>query len=351
MDKWMIRYLIIIGAMLIALFALKYVYIYFTPFIIAAILASLINPIVNYLNDKIPIHRGFIVIFVLLFLVTILVVFVIVGFSQGYLELNRLLRNLPDYKTLGNQLQWILQQNNQFNELLNNLEISEGVRTSINSNLQMIYDTIRNSLVNLINTVLGFIGMLPMIITILFLSFIATFFISRDANKIKDFMVDLFPEETHLKINKVMNQLNKSAVGYIRALIILISITGVITGIGLSILGNQYALIIAISAALLDLIPIIGPALVFYPWIIFSFLSGNISFGVALLILHLILAAVRSGSEGKIMGESLGLHPLATMISLYAGFRILGGLGILVGPSLLVVVKAIADSQLIVFKE
>ncbi|RQD78497.1 MAG: AI-2E family transporter, partial [Halanaerobium sp. MSAO_Bac5] len=59
------------------------------------------------------------------------------------------------------------------------------------------------------------------------------------------------------------------------------------------------------------------------------------------------LAGVRSASEGKIMGENLGVHPLATMIALFAGFRILGAIGFVVGPTFLVIIKAVTDSELV----
>lgn len=186
---------------------------------------------------------------------------------------------------------------------------------------------------------------------ILFISFIATFFISKDRDKIKTFLVKLFPKEVQPKIANVFSQLNISAIGYIRAMLILISITGIITGLGLTLLGNQYAVIFAVAAAILDLIPIIGPAMLFYPWIIISLLMQNISFAFSLVILHAFIAGIRSASEGKIMGKNLGLHPLATMTAIYSGFRILGGIGVVVGPSFLVLVKAIIDSELIDIKE
>ena len=123
--------------------------------------------------------------------------------------------------------------------------------------------------------------------------------------------------------------------------------TGLITGVGLTILGNQYALVLGISAAILDLIPIIGPALIFFPWILYNLILGEISHGISLLILYIILAAVRSGSEGKVMGENLGIYPLSTMIALYVGFRVLGTIGFILGPALLVIIKAIIQADLI----
>jgi sporulation integral membrane protein YtvI len=345
--KWYIKYLLMFIFLLISLIFLKHFFLYFTPFIIASVIASLINPIVDFLDGKFPVHRGFSVIIVLFLVLIILITFIFFGGAQIYLELNRLLRNLPDYRTIDTQIQWLAEQNEEFEQFIANWEISDAIKDSISNNLQMLYNGIRNTVISFINAALELLGKLPRVFMILFISFIAAFFISRDREKIKLFLVNIFPEEVKPKIANVFSQLNISAVGYIRAILILITITGFISGIGVTLIGNQYALIVGITAAVLDLIPIIGPALLFYPWIIISILYGNITQAFSLFILHLTLSVVRSASEGKIMGEHLGLHPLATMISLYSGYMILGTVGFVVGPTFLVLIKAIVDSDLV----
>jgi sporulation integral membrane protein YtvI len=349
--KWYIKYFLLLIFLLISLLFLKHFFVYFTPFIIAAVIASLINPIVDFLDKKIPVHRGFSVIIVLVLVLVILITFIFFGGAQVYLELNRLLRNLPDYRSIDTQIQWLAEQNEEFQQFIANWEISDAIKESINNNLQMLYNGIRSSIISFINSILELLSKLPRVFMILFISFIAAFFISRDREHIKEFLVNLFPEDVKPKIANVFSQLNLSAVGYIRALLILITITGFISGIGVTLIGNQYALIVGITAAILDLIPIIGPALLFYPWIIISILYGNTSQAFALFLLHITLSVVRSASEGKIMGEHLGLHPLATMISLYSGYMILGTIGFVVGPTFLVLIKAIADSDLIDINE
>jgi sporulation integral membrane protein YtvI len=333
--------------LLFSLVILEHVFIYFTPFIIAAVIASLINPIVDYLDNKIPVHRGFSVLIVLFLVILILVTMLIIGGAQGYLELNRLLRNLPDYRSIDSQIKWISEQNLELENFMENWEISDAVKEAINSNLQLLYNGVRDTLVSVINSVLDFLTKLPSMFMILFIAFIATFFISRDRDSIKEFLINIFPEDIQPKIANVFTQLNRSAVGYIRAMLILITISGIVAGTGVKLMGNQYALIVGAAAAILDLIPIIGPALLFYPWIVMSIIFGNFSQAFSLFLLHLFLAGVRSASEGKIMGKNLGLHPLATMTALFSGYRILGAIGFVVGPTFLVIIKAIVDSDLV----
>ncbi|TDS33678.1 sporulation integral membrane protein YtvI [Halanaerobium congolense] len=350
-DKWYIKYFLMFLFLLISLVVLEHVFIYFTPFIIAAVIASLINPVVDYLDKRIPIHRGFVVLIVLILVIVILVTMIIIGGAQGYLELNRLLKNLPDYRSIDSQIKWFSEQNQQLQNFMENWEISDPVKDAINGNLQLLYNGIRDALVSVINSILDFLTKLPRMLMILFIAFIAAFFISRDRDKIKEFLINIFPDDIQPKIANVFTQLNRSAVGYIRAMLILITISGLVAGIGVKLMGNQYALVVGAAAAILDLIPIIGPALLFYPWIAVALIFGNFSQAFSLFLLHLFLAGVRSASEGKIMGKNLGLHPLATMTALFSGYRILGAIGFVVGPTFLVIIKAIVDSDLIDIKK
>jgi sporulation integral membrane protein YtvI len=350
-DKWYIKYFLMFLFLLISLVVLEHVFIYFTPFIIAAVIASLINPVVDYLDKRIPIHRGFVVLIVLILVIVILVTMIIIGGAQGYLELNRLLKNLPDYRSIDSQIKWFSEQNQQLQNFMENWEISDPVKDAINGNLQLLYNGIRDALVSVINSILDFLTKLPRMLMILFIAFIAAFFISRDRDKIKEFLINIFPDDIQPKIANVFTQLNRSAVGYIRAMLILITISGLVAGTGVKLMGNQYALVVGAAAAILDLIPIIGPALLFYPWIAVALIFGNFSQAFSLFLLHLFLAGVRSASEGKIMGKNLGLHPLATMTALFSGYRILGAIGFVVGPTFLVIIKAIVDSDLIDIKK
>lgn len=347
MEKYLKKMLIFIGLMLLILIVSKYFFIYFTPFIIAAVLASLINPVVKIVEDYLHINRGLAVFIVLIFFIAVLIIVFFLGISHIYLELNRLLQNLPDYNTFGENFQWIINQNNKIIDLINGLEISPAIRELINENMQLLYTTLKNGIVMVINSVINFLGKLPMILTVLFLSFIATFFISKDIDKINSFLIGLFPKELRAKFFKLEKELVSSAVGFVRAELTLISITCFVSGIGLAIMGNPYAVIIAISSGFLDLIPIIGPALIFIPWVIYSIIIGDINNAFQLLLLYTVMTAIRQGAEGKIMGKNLGLHPLATMIALYVGFRILGTIGFIIGPAILVLGKAVFNADIL----
>ncbi|PHJ38937.1 hypothetical protein P378_06400 [Desulforamulus profundi] len=72
-----------------------------------------------------------------------------------------------------------------------------------------------------------------------------------------------------------------------------------------------------------------------------SFVSGNAAFGIKLFVLYLIVLVSRQLLETKVVATNLGLHPLATLVALFVGFKVLGFVGMIAGPILLIAVQAV----------
>ena len=69
------------------------------------------------------------------------------------------------------------------------------------------------------------------------------------------------------------------------------------------------------------------------PWSAISLLLGDFRLGLGLLILYGVLTIVRQISEVRLVGTSIGLHPLAALFSTYAGLRLFGVFGLILGPA------------------
>jgi predicted PurR-regulated permease PerM len=110
---------------------------------------------------------------------------------------------------------------------------------------------------------------------------------------------------------------------------------------GLYLSGAQYALTVGLLVSFFDLIPVLGPATVYLPWIIWSFVSGSTAFGVKLTVLYLTVLVVRQVMETKIVSANLGLHPLATLVAMYAGLKTIGIPGLVLGPIVMIAAMAV----------
>lgn len=77
------------------------------------------------------------------------------------------------------------------------------------------------------------------------------------------------------------------------------------------------------------------------PWAIISAINGDINLGVAIIILLVIMSAIRQILEPKLVSKNIGIHPIFTLIAMYTGFKIIGVIGLLIGPIVLIIVKNI----------
>lgn len=159
----------------------------------------------------------------------------------------------------------------------------------------------------------------------------------------------LVPDKAKVSGKTVFIDLKKALFGFIRAQLTLISITTVIILIGLLILRVDYAITIALVTGIVDIIPYLGTGAVFVPWIIYDIISGDTGLAIGLGILYIIVLVQRQIMEPKILSSSIGLDPLATLIALFVGFKLIGFLGLILGPVTLVIISTLNRAN--VFKD
>ena len=137
--------------------------------------------------------------------------------------------------------------------------------------------------------------------------------------------------------------LSRAVGGYFRAQYILMTMVGIISIIGLLILRSDYALFLGLLLAALDFLPILGPAIVFVPWGLIAVITGDYHMAIGLAVIYGVITITRQVLQPKILGAQMGAHPLASLMSIFIGFRVFGLLGLIIGPSLLMIFIAIRD--------
>ncbi len=308
------------------------------PFLIAIVLAVLIDPVVNKLEYR-GIKRKYGVLLVLL--VILLGAGLLIAFVSFKLvaELMKLSNKLPEYSNT------VIKS---INELTQNIEdiyfavklprqIMDQADELAGKGLELLNNFITASVENLI----GILASLPSVLLIIIVALIATYFLSRDKEKIYEVFFNFLPHNWKLKWGTVSGELGGALFGFLRAQTILISITMVQALIGLLILNVNYAVTMAIIIGIADLLPALGPGTVLVPWAVWLIIKGELGLGLSLLLLYGIIIMTRYVLEPKILGDNIGLHPLETLISLYVGFMIFGLLGLIVGPIIMVIIKAV----------
>lgn len=148
------------------------------------------------------------------------------------------------------------------------------------------------------------------------------------------------------KIGVHVKEITKRLGGYLKAEATLILVSFVISLIGLYIfkflgMNVKYPLLIALAIGFVDALPILGSGTVMVPWAIISALNGDLKLGIAIIVLWIIMSLVRQFIEPRVVSGRIGIHPIFTLIAMYTGFKVIGVMGMLIGPIVLIILKSI----------
>ncbi|NLS44417.1 MAG: sporulation integral membrane protein YtvI [Firmicutes bacterium] len=326
------RYLIIWGGVLTACYlAAKYVLPLFAPFIVAVILASIIDPIVVFTTKRSRFSRGvcaFICLLCVFILLSIIIAFIVIRIIS---EAQDLYRELPIY-------------NMTVEEILGRViflmrSITEDMPDSVINAIKSVQSRLYWGLEKIILNLTGVIMSLPRLSINIIVSFFAAFFISRDKEEISEFFANLAPIKWRDKASKAKSELVSVILGFIRAYLILISVTIAVSVVGFTVAGVKYAWILGIIAGVLDLIPLVGPGLLYISLIIVYIITKQFYQAIVIAVLLIVQFFIRKGMEPRVLGGSLGIHPIAVLVSMYLGYRFLGAAGMFIGPFFAVMLK------------
>ena len=192
---------------------------------------------------------------------------------------------------------------------------------------------------------ISLVGNVPNLFINVILALVSAYFFMSDRERIFNAMRRACPKWIAGQWSITKAGLRKAMAGYFKAQAILMVMVGVISIIGLLILGNEYALVVGLLLSILDFLPILGPAVVLLPWALISLVIGNIQQAVGLVVIYGVITVARQVLQPKIMGSQMGVHPLASLMSIFIGFRIFGLLGFILGPSLLMIFKAVKEAN------
>ena len=119
---------------------------------------------------------------------------------------------------------------------------------------------------------------------------------------------------------------------FLKSYFIIFCITTAEISLGLFIIGVGKPIVIALIIAILDAFPIVGSGLVLLPWAGAMLITGSYVRGLGLLAVYTFVAVFRQIIEPRIVGKHVGLRPLVTLICMYAGTKLFGGMGLFALP-------------------
>ncbi len=252
-------------------------------------------------------------------------------------EILNLLQFLPDsvYTTVSDTI------SDFFSRMINNFDLSE---------LGIDMNSITSGLTTGVSGIFGVVRNIPSILIGIVIGIIAWIFFTKDYDYIVNFIKLQLPEGKKNILSEMKQIFSSTVLKMVRAYALIMFITFCELFLGLSILNwtgimhNNYIFMIAIAIAVFDILPVAGSGGILIPWSIISLVLGDYPKAIGLIVIYVVISVIRQYIEPKIVGSSLGVHPIVTLAGLYFGLKLFGFLGMFIVPITVMTLKAFNDA-------
>lgn len=344
MNYWtkVIRKIIVLAITVLGIYFSFKLAVFYMPFLVAFILSLIIEPVIRFFMKKVKLKRKSSAIIVFVISLSIIIGLLILGIATLISEASNMLSNLNIFFTKVYQQSQNIIANIDFSKFKISSEVTQIVTNSTSDLIGSTSEWIKKILTGIVNTLTS----LPTIGLYIVITILALYFICTDKIYMLDQLEHHLPSKWVKKLFKHMRELIKALGCYIKAEAILVLISFIISVIGLYSfklfgLNIKYPLIIAIGIGFIDALPIFGSGTVMVPWAIFAGFNGDVKLGLFILGLWGIMSIVRQLIEPRIVSKQIGIHPIFTLLAMYTGFKVMGVMGLILGPIFLIILKNI----------
>ena len=302
---------------------------FFMPFVIGWFIALIANPLVRILERKLKVARKHTSMLLIIGVLAALVgAFYLVG-SKTAKEVGILIEQAPEiYSSVREDFQ---NAGKNLDKLLD--ELPQSVQDSVDDFEKSIGEFTGDAVGKLSQITVNQAGdiakSLPNILISIIFSVLSAYFFIADRDRILEFGRANTPQIIQEKWKMFSDSLKGVFGGYFKAQFKIMGVIALILFAGFLILGVKFAIVVAILIAFLDMLPFFGTGTALIPWAVFQLFSGDVRLAVGLVILYLVTQLVRRIIEPKLVGDSIGVNPLLTLIFMYIGYRISGVLGMI----------------------
>lgn len=314
--------------------------IFFMPFVIGWLISSIAAPLVNLLEKKVKIMRklGSVLIIVGVLAGIVLVVYLLASTLRR--EIETLLWDMPSmYKDL----------EAGFKEIGEGMQ---GLHSRLPKGVSEAFDTLLLKLDKQMDGIVGnisrptvtaagrFAKSIPSILIATIVTFISAYFFIADRDEVLFQAKRITPEPIVRRMTMVCDNLKYAVGGYFKAQFKIMAVVFLLLVAGFMLMKLHFAFLLAILIAFLDFLPFFGTGTALLPWAVYKFLVGDYKMVAGLLVLYGVTQLVRQLIQPKLVGDSLGMNPLLTLVFLYIGYKAGGIFGMIFAvPAGLIVIN------------
>ena len=324
----------------------KYTFLIILPFTVSYFIAVISRPMIDFLCRHTRVSKSIVSVSVMFLMLFVLAYIIFAAASAAITQIGDLINTVSEH--LSSEENYIT----YFFDLIDSLRlrfpflennIADG-QSVYSIALDMISTGLKNLSLELTSGIASVIASLPNIIVTGIIVILSLFYFSKDYGTITGYLTGIIPVSLRDKVRVIKRDVISVVSKYCKSYFILLLITFIELFIGFLILKIDNAFVLALLIALVDVLPVLGVGTVLLPWAAILFIGGNTSLAVGMLILYTVVYLLRQIEEPRIMGKQMNVHPLFALFATYAGLRLAGISGMIIGPFLAFVIKTLYDS-------
>lgn len=316
---------------------LAFVYVFksvLLPFVLGIAIAYLLNPLVIALG-KVKIKRSIAALIILLTFFAFMAIFVALIAPVLYKQSLQLIEDAPQYaQDLWAMIEPVLMQ------VTHKLGLNGDAQIDVKELLANNSGTAADIFKKILDKIAAGGQAVMSTITVVTFTPVVAYFVMKEWNFITNWVEDLLPQDYKETIKDLLKQIDVKISGFVRGQLSVAFILGVAYAIALTIAGLKYGALIGLGAGLLSIIPMVGSAIGLTVSIVVAYFQSYDLIYVGIIAAIFFAGQLIEGNilSPKIVGNSVGLHPLWVFFALLAGGALFG----IVGMLLAVPVAAVA---------
>lgn len=287
-------------------------------FFASYVIACSLNPLVDILERKFK--RSISSSIVLLLTVIILGVFFIPVIAMAGHEIKSFVNHIPQY------IEYIKEFITNTPVINKSLIAEFNIGDFISSTSSFTTNFVNKSITASVNFASAMVYFLAALIII--------YYFMADKELVKNTYMKLFPESMKNRADEIIESISKKIGGYVIAQITTMTSVGIIMAIGLMLVKVDYAILLGLITAILDIVPVVGPALALAICLITAYNSGPITLALILLVFSIAQVAENNLVRPYIFGKFLDIHPLIIYLFLFITAQHLGIIGVIFAPAI-----------------
>ena len=320
------------------IFILPRIVVYFMPFVIGWIIAMIASPFVRFFERRFKLKRKASSAFVIIAVIGLVI---LVGYFAGSWLVEQVIHFADDIPQIMDSVK------TELAEVGRKLSgayayLPKEVQNTLNGLVEGVQEYSGNIMSSAsaptLEAVSRFAQSLPNIIISVIMCLLFAYFYVADREYIPDLAAKLLPHSLIERFEMIKRSFSRAVGGYFKAQFQIEFWMYFLLAIGFSILKVRYAFIIAIGVAILDLLPFFGTGTVLLPWAAIKFISGDYTTVIGLLIIWGVGQLARQIIQPKIVGDSVGLAPIPTIVLLYVGYKAAGVIGMIIAVPIGIIV-------------